>query len=187
MTSSLILPYYQNDKWLGVLQKKINSMQEEITKREDYQTTRTKMMKTNMLETHRQTQSSFPRINPFNSTLSNLDSKSNKTCSNFNMNVTSYHQRRGFNNTLYGIQLCTLSKMFPKHRFKERSMTRTRNNFRNMNFVYKNNSMNTDTDKGVQTIPKKEDEIKRNKKQYIEYIKQKSEQDYYKYYYNSEY
>ena len=58
---------------------------------------------------------------------------------------------------------------------------------RNMNFVYKNNSMNTNTDKGVQTIPKKEDEIKRNKKQYIEYIKQKSEQDYYKYYYNSEY
>ena len=56
-----------------------------------------------------------------------------------------------------------------------------------MNFVYKNNSMNTNTDKGVQTIPKKEDEIKRNKKQYIEYIKQKSEQDYYKYYYNSEY
>lgn len=181
MTSSLILPYYQNDKWLNVLQKKINSMQEEMTKRAT-----SSKLKSNMIYTHRQTQSTFPQINPFNSTLSNLnvDSNPNKTCSNFNMNCTSYHQRRGFNNTLYGIQLCTLSKMFPKHRIRERSMAKTRNNFRNMNFVYKNNSKN---DKGVQTLPKKEDENKRNKQQYIEYIKQKSEQDYYKYYYNSEY
>ena len=179
--NNLDIPYYQNDKWVNMLKRKIKNLKENIEKEEEINKRLTikNEFKNDLfanIDNHHQTQTSFPLLKPY-TTQSSFHSESvyGKTTEDF--------RRKAFSTILYGMQMCNLNKMFPNIKRKERkAFSKSRPPINKV--VFSSLTSMGDTDKGIQTIQKRENEIKKCKEKYINYIKQKSQNDYFKYYFN---
>jgi hypothetical protein len=170
---NLIIPYYQSDKWMNLLKKKVGTMAQEYNE----------YLRLNM-----------EQYNPTKKKIKDLD-KENKLKEaeliNFDTLENPFFNRtNGFGiRDVNRLQQTSLYKMFPKFRNRTSQSfysAKHRNSKVKKIAFFGNNYVEDITEQGIQTFSNRNNrDIKDlEKKKYMDYIKRKSEDDYMKYYYN---
>ena len=170
---NLIIPYYQSDKWMNLLKKKVGTMAQEYNE----------YLRLNM-----------EQYNPMKKKIKDLDKENQlkeaelinvDTLENPFLNRTNGFGIRDVNR----LQQTSLYKMFPKFRNRTShsfySAKHRNSKVKKISF-FGNNYVEDITEQGIQTFSNRNNrDIKDlEKKKYMDYIKRKSEDDYMKYYYN---
>ena len=173
-TDKLIIPYYQSDKWMNLLKKKVGSMAKEY---KDY-------LKNN----YDQFNNIKKRVKQMNyeKNMKELELVNEETLRNPFFNTTNGFGIRDVNR----LQQTSLYKMFPKFRNRTSrsfySAKQRNSKVQKIGFFSNNDYVDDITEQGIQTLSNRNNRDIRDieKKKYIDYIKRKSEDDYMKYYYN---
>ena len=188
---NLILPYYHSEKWVNLLKKKVSNIANEYNEFLNLQYEKIKNkanLNKNINSDNNDNNINFPLIDYKNINIENDKNNNNNT---FEQNI--YEPGMKFEE-INKLQKCSLQKMFPKFRNKTLMNFYSAKNrnaklkkislFDNNNYLNINNQNNRE--EGIQTNSKtfyvNREVLK--KQQYIDYIKQKSENDYMKFYYN---
>ena len=170
---NLIIPYYQSDKWMNLLKKKVGTMAQEYNE----------YLRLNM-----------EQYNPMKKKIKDLDKENQlkeaelinvDTLENPFLNKTNGFGIRDVNR----LQQTSLYKMFPKFRNRTShsfySAKHRNSKVKKISF-FGNNYVEDITEQGIQTFSNRNNRNIKDleKKKYMDYIKRKSEDDYMKYYYN---
>ena len=170
---NLIIPYYQSDKWMNLLKKKVGTMAQEYNE----------YLRLNM-----------EQYNPMKKKIKDLDKENQlkeaelinvDTLENPFLNRTNGFGIRDVNR----LQQTSLYKMFPKFRNRTShsfySAKHRNSKVKKISF-FGNNYVEDITEQGIQTFSNRNNRNIKDieKKKYMDYIKRKSEDDYMKYYYN---
>jgi len=188
---SLILPYYQSDKWVKLLKKKVSNIANEYNEFLNFQYEKIKnkanFNKNKNFNLDNNNNINFPLIEYKNINIEN--NKDNNNNNIFEQNI--YEPGMKFEE-INKLQKCSLQKMFPKFRNKTQMNFYSAKNrnakmkkislFDNNNHLNINNTNNKEEGIQAKTFYINKELLK--KQQYIDYIKQKSENDYMKFYYN---
>lgn len=172
-TDKLIIPYYQSDKWMNLLKKKVGTMAQEYNE----------YLRLNM-----------EQYNPMKKKIKDLDKENQlkeaelinvDTLENPFLNRTNGFGIRDVNR----LQQTSLYKMFPKFRNRTSrsfySAKQRNSKVQKIGFFSNNDYVDNITEQGIQTLSNRNNNVRDiEKKKYIDYIKRKSEDDYMKYYYN---
>ena len=170
---NLIIPYYQSDKWMNLLKKKVGTMAQEYNE----------YLRLNM-----------EQYNPMKKKIKDLDKENQlkeaelinvDTLENPFLNKTNGFGIRDVNR----LQQTSLYKMFPKFRNRTSHSfysAKHRNSKVKKIAFFGNNYVEDITEQGIQTFSNRKNRNIKDieKKKYMDYIKRKSEDDYMKYYYN---
>ncbi len=170
---NLIIPYYQSDKWMNLLKKKVGTMAQEYNE----------YLRLNM-----------EQYNPMKKKIKDLDKENQlkeaelinvDTLENPFLNRTNGFGIRDVNR----LQQTSLYKMFPKFRNRTShsfySAKHRNSKVKKISF-FGNNYVEDITEQGIQTFSNRNNRNIKDleKKKYMDYIKRKSEDDFMKYYYN---
>ena len=187
---SLILPYYQSEKWVKLLKKKVSNIANEYNEFLNLQYEKIKNKANNNKNSNKNNNNNinFPLIE-----YKNINIENNNNNNNFNLFEQNIYEPGMKFEEINKLQKCSLQKMFPK--FRNKTMmnfysAKNRNAKKKKISLFDNNNLNinsaTNKEEGIQANAKtfyaSKESLK--KQQYIDYIKQKSENDYMKFYYN---
>ena len=187
---SLILPYYQSEKWVKLLKKKVSNIANEYNEflNLQYEKIKTKANNNKNSNKNNNNNINFPLIE-----YKNINIENNNNNNNFNLFEQNIYEPGMKFEEINKLQKCSLQKMFPK--FRNKTMmnfysAKNRNAKKKKISLFDNNNLNinsaTNKEEGIQANAKtfyaSKESLK--KQQYIDYIKQKSENDYMKFYYN---
>jgi hypothetical protein len=187
---SLILPYYQSEKWVKLLKKKVSNIANEYNEFLNLQYEKIKNKANNNKNSNKNNNNNinFPLIE-----YKNINIENNNNNNNFNLFEQNIYEPGMKFEEINKLQKCSLQKMFPK--FRNKTMmnfysAKNRNAKMKKISLFDNNNLNinsaTNKEEGIQANAKtfyaSKESLK--KQQYIDYIKQKSENDYMKFYYN---
>ena len=187
---SLILPYYQSEKWVKLLKKKVSNIANEYNEflNLQYEKIKTKANNNKNSNKNNNNNINFPLIE-----YKNINIENNNNNNNFNLFEQNIYEPGMKFEEINNLQKCSLQKMFPK--FRNKTMmnfysAKNRNAKMKKISLFDNNNLNinsaTNKEEGIQANAKtfyaSKESLK--KQQYIDYIKQKSENDYMKFYYN---
>ena len=187
---SLILPYYQSEKWVKLLKKKVSNIANEYNEflNLQYEKIKTKANNNKNSNKNNNNNINFPLIE-----YKNINIENNNNNNNFNLFEQNIYEPGMKFEEINKLQKCSLQKMFPK--FRNKTMmnfysAKNRNAKMKKISLFDNNNLNinsaTNKEEGIQANAKtfyvSKESLK--KQQYIDYIKQKSENDYMKFYYN---
>ena len=187
---SLILPYYQSEKWVKLLKKKVSNIANEYNEflNLQYEKIKNKANINKNSNKNNNNNINFPLIE-----YKNINIENNNNNNNFNLFEQNIYEPGMKFEEINKLQKCSLQKMFPK--FRNKTMmnfysAKNRNAKMKKISLFDNNNLNinsaTNKEEGIQANAKtfyvSKESLK--KQQYIDYIKQKSENDYMKFYYN---
>jgi hypothetical protein len=170
---NLIIPYYQSDKWMNLLKKKVGTMAQEYNE----------YLRLNM-----------EQYNPMKKKIKDLDKENQlKEAELINVDTLEnpfFNRTNGFGiRDVNRLQQTSLYKMFPKFRNRTShsfySAKHRNSKVKKISF-FGNNYVEDITEQGIQTFSNRNNRNIKDleKKKYMDYIKRKSEDDYMKYYYN---